>query len=332
MSSRRPKVVMTDTGIQAVEYDILEAAGAEVIETSCRTPEEVLAATAGADAILNVAAPVNRDVIRQLDKCLVISRYGVGVDTVDIPAATEAGILVANVPDFCWDEVADTAISLAMCVTRKIRLVDRAIRAGQWGAMLAKPLRKYRGSTLGILGFGNIGKAVAERALALKFDVIAYDPYVDPASVADRPVELVRFDELIERADVLTIHTPLTDETRHIIGEPELRRMKDTAVLINTSRGSVVDQPALCRALSEGWIAGAGLDVFEQEPPDPGDPILKLDNVVLTPHYASYTVEAYKELSVKAAENVVAVLRGKLPPYIVNPAVIEGWIRLKVKA
>lgn len=323
MAGKPFKAVSTDPQLFAPrdEAEILGEVGCEVVEVVCKSEEETIAACRDAHVILNTHAKISRRVIGELKEALVICRYGVGVDTVDIPAATEAGIIVANVPDFCWDEVADTAMSLILSVPRKVALLNGMVHRGIWNKDAARPIHKFRGATLGLFAFGNIARNVCQKAAPFGFRIIATDPQVDPEIVRDYPVTLVDFDTLLRESDLLSVHAPLTAETRHVFDEAAFRRMKPTAYFFNLARGPVHDQAALTRALQEGWIAGAGLDVLEKEPPDPNDPLLKLDNVVFTPHYASYTEEAYRELQRKTGENAASVLRGEFPTYFVNPEV-----------
>jgi len=304
-----------------VERDILARVGVEIIPAVCKTEEETIAACRDAHAILTASAPFTRRVIAELEEALVISRYGIGVDTVDVPAATQHGIIVANVPDFCFDQVADTAMSLILSVPRKVTYMSSLIRQGVYKRDLAKPIHNFRGAVLGLVAFGNIAKNVVGKAVPFGFRIIAFDPYLKPEGVRPFPVRLVDFDTLLRESDIISVHAPLTSETRHLFNEAAFRKMKPSAFFINVGRGPVHDQQALYRALKEGWIAGAGLDVLEKEPPDPADPILSLDNVVFTPHYASYTEEAYHELRVKTAENAAAALRGAFPKYVYNPDV-----------
>jgi D-3-phosphoglycerate dehydrogenase / 2-oxoglutarate reductase len=321
--SGKLKAVCTDSHLfpPREELEILGKLGCEVVSAACKSEEETIAACRDAHAVLNTSAKITRRVIAELKDAVVICRYGIGVDTVDIPAATERGIVVANVPDFCFDEVADTAMSLILSVPRKVHLLNAAVHKGIWNKEAAKPVRKFRGSTLGIYAFGNIGRNVAARAVPFGFRILVHDPYLTPDQVREYPVTLVDFDTLLRESDLLTVHAPLTDETRHKFNEAAFRKMKSSAYFFNLGRGPIHDQRALTRALAEGWIAGAGLDVLEKEPPDPADPILKLDNVVFTPHYASYTEEAYRELQLKTAQNAAAALRGEFPKYVVNPEV-----------
>ena len=319
------KVVAVDSVrmVPTVEREILAEAGAELVTADCHGEEDLIRATRDAHALLVSLSQITRRVMATWSRVRVIARYGIGVDTVDLKAATDHGILVTNVPDFCYDEVSDTAMSLILAVTRKVVRMHSLVSRGVYNRKLAMPVYKARGQTLGLLAFGRIARAVARKAAPFGFRVLAHDPYVQPESLAGQPVELVGLEELLARSDVLSIHAPLTPETRHIVGESQLRLMKPTAYLVNTSRGPVVDQKALTRALQEGWIAGAGLDVLEKEPPDPEDPILGLDNVVLTPHYASYTEESYVEVREKAARQVVQGLRGEVPTYLVNREVLK---------
>lgn len=307
-----------------VERDILAQVGCTLVPAICKSEEEIIAACRDAHAILNSSAKISRRVIQELKEALVICRYGIGVDTVDIPAATEQGIIVANVPDFCFDQVADTAMSLILSVPRKVTYLSTLIRQGVYNREVAEPIHNFRGATLGLVAFGNIPRNLIRKAIPFGFRVLAYDPYLTPEAVREYPVTLVDFDTLLRESDIVSVHTPLTDETRHMFDEAAFRKMKPSAYFMNLGRGPVHDQKALTRALKEGWIAGAGLDVLEKEPPDPGDPILTLDNVVFTPHYASYTEEAYHELRVKTAENAAAVLRGEFPKYLYNPEVREN--------
>jgi len=314
------------------ERKILAEVGAELIAMECRSEEETIQATAGAHAVLNASAKITSRVIETLKDCLVIARYGIGVDNVDLPAATAHGIIVCNVPDFCFEEVSDTAMSLILAATRKVCQMSHLVKRGIWDRKLAKPIHKFSKQILGLIAFGNIARTLVKKAQPFGFKIIAYDPYVSPEVGKTYGVELIDLDTLLKESDVISIHAPLTEETFHLIGEAELKKMKPSAVLVNTGRGPIVDGKALYEALKEGRIAGAGLDVMEKEPPDPRDPLLSLDNVVFTPHYGSYTEEAYYELGFKAAQGAASVLRGEFPKYFVNQEVKEKarmlqWVR-----
>ncbi len=317
------KVVATDTHLFPLreELEVLAGLDCSVVSAVCTSEEETIAACRDAHVVLDTNAKISRRVIGELRDVLAVCRYGVGVDSVDIPAATEHGIIVANVPDFCFDEVADTAMSLILSVPRKVHLLNAMVHRGIWNKDAAKPIHKFRGATLGLFAFGNIARNVCRKAAAFGFRVIACDPYVAPERVRDYPVTLVDFATLLATSDLISVHAPLTAETRHRFDESAFRQMKPSAFFFNLGRGPLHDQQALTRALTERWIAGAGLDVLEKEPPDPADPLLQLDNAVFTPHYASYTEEAYQELQRKTGENAAAVLRGEFPTYLVNPEV-----------
>jgi len=327
------KAVYTDQHVipAGPEREILAAVEAELFVAECRSEEETIRAAAGAHAVLNASAKLTSRVIETLKDCLVIARYGIGVDNVDIPAATAQGIIVCNVPDFCFEEVSDTAMSLILATTRKVCRMSQLVKQGIWDRSLAKPIHTYGKQTLGLIAFGNIARALVKKARPFGFKIITHDPYVAPEVGKDYGVEMVGLDTLLRESDVVSIHAPLNQETFHFIGEAQLKKMKPSAFLVNTGRGPVVDGKALYRALKEGWIAGAGLDVMEKEPPDADDPLLTLDNVVLTPHYASYTEESYYELQMKAAQGAASVLRGEFPKYFVNQEVKEKARMLQLK-
>jgi D-3-phosphoglycerate dehydrogenase / 2-oxoglutarate reductase len=307
----------------SVEPKILAEVGAELVAVQCKNQDEVIALTKDADAVLASLTPMTRPVIETWTKMKVIARYGIGVDSVDLQAATDHGVYVTNVPDFCYDEVSDTALSLILAITRKVVAMHQLVKQRVYNRGLAYPIHKLRGKNLGLVALGRIAQAVARKAIPFGFKILAYDPYVKPETFIDFPVEFVGLEDLLKQSDVVSLHTPLTSETRYMIGQAQLQMMKPTAFLINTSRGAVVEQAALIKALKEGWIAGAGLDVLEKEPPDPNDPILDLDNVVFTPHYASYSEEAYQEVREKAARQIVQVLRGEIPTCLVNREVLR---------
>jgi len=264
----------------------------------------------------------------------VIARYGTGVDIVDVEAATRHDVLVTNVPnEWCENEVADHAMALLLAVARKITVYDRATRSGTWQWQSGAPIHRLRGSVLGLLSFGAIARAVAARAAGFGMRITAHDPFVSAEDIAAAGAEAVSFDELVTESDCLVIQAPLTSETHHLFDEVQLRRMKPTAILINTARGPIVDDRALQRALTEGWIAGAGLDDIEEEPAKVRDwrannPLFGLDNVVITPHAAYYSEEAISTVRNFAAEEVVRVLTGQRPLSPVNAdSLAEDWSR-----
>jgi D-3-phosphoglycerate dehydrogenase len=271
-------------------------------------------------------ATISARVIADLAECRVIARYGTGVDIVDVDAATRHDILVTNVPsDWCENEVADHAMALLLAVARKVKVYDRATRGGTWQWQTGAPIHRLRGTVLGLLSFGAIARAIAARAAGFGMRITAHDPYLTAEQMAAAGAQAVSFDELVTGSDCLVIQAPLTAETHHLFDEVQLRRMKPTAILVNTARGPIVDDRALNRALSEGWIAGAGLDDIEEEPAKirdwrPDNPLFRLDNVVITPHAAYYSVESIGTVRRFAAEEVVRVLRGQPPLSPVNAA------------
>jgi D-3-phosphoglycerate dehydrogenase len=313
-----------------IERAIIEGAGLRLATAQCKTEDDVIAVARDADAIIAQYATVGAKAISALTRCEVIARYGTGTDIVDVDAATRRGILVTNVPnDWCENEVADHAMTLLLGAARKICRYDQATRAGIWRWQTGEPIHRISGRTLGLLSFGAIAQAICRRAAGFGLRVIASDPYMPAADIADRGAAPVSLEELLDQADYLVIQAPLTKETHHLIGEPELRRMKPTAILINTARGPIVSDQALYKALSEGWIAGAALDDIEEEPakrPDwtPANPLFGLDNVIITPHAAYYSEEAIHTVRDFAASEVVRVLTGQPPLSPVNAVQIAN--------
>jgi D-3-phosphoglycerate dehydrogenase len=316
------KVVVTDYDYPSLDLErkVLEEIDPEFVGAHCTTEEEVITATKNAHGILNQYAPITKRVIRLLDRCKVISRYGVGVDNIDVEAATHVGIIVANVPDYCVDEVSTHAMALILACARKVPYLSTTVKEGKWDFAVGKPLFRSQGRVLGLFGLGKIGRGVVQKAKGFDFQIIAYDPYI---SEAKEKVELVSFSELLSNSDFISIHAPFTQETKHSFGKAEFKAMKKDAYLINTARGAIVDEFVLYRALKEGWIAGAALDVMEKEPPDLNNPLLKLNNLIITPHVSYYSEESYAELKIKAAQAVLDVLKGGLPEAMVNPQVVK---------
>ena len=318
-------VAVTDHVFPDLEQErkLLADAGHELRSGSnAASVEEVQEAVAGADAILNCYAPMPAEVIRGLDRCVVIARYGIGLDTIDLDEATAKGIVVTNVPDYCIDEVSDHALALLMSVARGVTLLDRHVRSGSWTPSDARPIHRLRGQTLGLVGFGRIARALGAKAAPLGFRIVTTDPFVPEEVVRQAGAEPVTLEELLAAADVVSIHAPLTADSRHLIGAAELALMKPGAILINTSRGPLVDLDALRTALAEDRLGGAGLDVLEVEPPAADDPLLHRDDVIITPHAAFYSEESLEELQRKAVEQVIEALAGRTPPYAVNAAAL----------
>ena len=306
----------------ADEQAVADAAGAELVIAQSRSTEELVAACAGAEGILVQYATITAEVMDALPDLKVVGRYGVGVDSVDVAAATARGIAVCNVPDYGTEAVSDHAIGLALSVARGIPRLDRGVRAGSFDLPVVRPLYQTSGRVFGVVGLGLIGTATARKAAGLGYEVIGYDVRADPAEETFHGVRSVSLDTLLERSQVISMHTPLTPETRDLLGAAELARVRPDAIVVNTSRGGVVSTDALVEALREGRLAGAGIDVHDVEPVPSGHPLLDFDNVVLTPHLAWYTEESYGELKRRTVENVVEVCAGRAPRNIVNPEVL----------
>ena len=325
------KVVISDWEYEDLRYEeeILRHSDIELVTAQCKTVEDMIEVCKDADAIINQYAPISRKVIESLEKCKVITRYGVGVNTVDLDAANEKGICVANVPDYCKDEVADHALALLMSWTRKVVIANHHVKSKNWDFKVTLPIYRLRGRVLGLIGFGMIPQSLADKVKPLGLKVVAYDPYIPEEVAREKGVTLLSLDELCRQSDFISVHAPLLPATKGMIGKEQFRLMKRNAIIINTSRGPVIDEEALIDALSQKMIAGAALDVVEVEPIDSNNPLLKMENVILTPHVAWYSEEAAIEMRSKAAMGVVDVLiHGEYPKYLVNKQVKEK-VRLK---
>jgi len=311
-----PTVAITYEGMGAgdIEETVLAETGARVVRIKDFADTDVRAA----DAIMVTTRPVAADFLGTLTRCRIVSRVGVGLDNVDIAAATERGIWVVNVPDYAIDEVATHAVALALAHMRRIPQWGAATRAGTWDGGTANTMRRPGALTFGVLGCGRIGGAAAAKARGLGMRVIAHDPYLAPETIRATGAEPVDWDTLLREADYLSLHTPLTAETRRIVDANAFARMKPGAYLVNTARGGVVDEEALLDALRRGTLAGAGLDVLTVEPPPPDHPLLRDERVTVTPHVAWGSVESSQDVRTKAAQEVVRVLRGERPRYPAN--------------
>jgi D-3-phosphoglycerate dehydrogenase len=304
------RVVVTDSQFADIEIEraVLAAVGAVVERVSALTAEDVVRTARDADGLLVQWAPVDAGVIAALEKCRVISRYGIGVDNVDVAAAASRGIAVTNVPDYCIDEVADHTIALVAACLRGFAPLGASIRGGRWEPTLpGRSVRRFSETTLGVVGMGRIGQLVARRAKGLGMNVVGFDPYTNTNQ--DVPM-MASLHDLLSESEVVTLHCALVPDTRNLIGRAEFTAMRSTAFLINTARGALVDEVELVDALRSGSIAGAGLDVFDTEPLSESSPLRSFDNVVLTPHSSWFTLEALEALRRRAAENVAAVLTG----------------------
>jgi len=318
------KFVVTECDHDAFDDEraVIGGAGAELVIAQSRNAAELVANSAGAAGILVQYASITAEIMDALPDLRVIGRYGVGVDSVDVDAATDRGIAVCNVPDYGTESVSDHAIGLALSVARGIPRLDRGVRAGSFDLTAVRPLYQTAGRVFGVVGVGLIGTATARKAKGLGYTVIGYDIKAEPGKATFHGAPSVSFDELLERSQVLSLHVPLTDVTRHMIGAPQLARMRRDALVVNTSRGGVIDTDALVEALRAGTIRGAAIDVHEQEPIAPDHPLTTFDSVVLTPHLAWYAEESYSELKRRTAQNVVDVAVGRAPRDIVNPEVL----------
>ena len=301
--------------------DVLSRIGAELQLASANTPEAILQVAADADALLVTYAKITGNMIRQLTRCRIISRFGIGVDNVDLAEATRAGIVVTKVPDYCIDEVSDHTMALLLAAARKIPFSNGQVHAGTWRMPAVVPIHRLRGRVLGLVGFGRIPQLVAPKAKPFGLTVVAYDPFVSADVFARAGVERVDFAQLLAMSDYVSIHSPLLPETKGLFNAAAFCQMKPTAYLVNTARGPIIDEAALASALDAGEIAGAALDVMTEEPPV-GSPLVGRDNVILTPHTSFYSEESLVELQTKAAEEVVAVLSGRAPRNAVNPDVV----------
>jgi D-3-phosphoglycerate dehydrogenase len=257
----------------------------------------------------------------------VIVRYGIGYDTVDVDAATDNGIVVVNIPDYCFEEVSNHAVTLILACAKKLISLDVCVKRGEWkkGVESLAPMGPINGETLGLIGCGNIGRRTARKAQCFDLITIGYDPYADELLAKDHGISLTSLPDLLEQSDYISIHTPLNSETRHLIGEKEFRLMKKSAYIINTARGGIIDENALIKALEEKRIAGAGLDVFENEPLDPKSPLIMMQNVVTLPHSAYYSEIADKRLRTSVGQEAARVLAGHWPKNAVNRNVIPKF-------
>jgi len=320
------KVAVADSVFPTLDpaREVLARVGAELQLASASTPEAIMPIATDADAILVTYARITGEMIGRLTKCRVISRFGIGVDNVDIAAATAKGIVVTKVPDYCIDEVSDHTMALLLALVRKIPFVNAQVHGGTWKMPSVVPIHRLRGSVLGLVGFGRIPQLVAPKAQAFGITVIAYDPFVPKEVFLAAGVEGVEFETLLKTSDYVSIHSPLVPETKGLFNAEAFGRMKPGAYLVNTARGPIVDEAALAAALDAKQIAGAALDVMVQEPPPAGHPLFGRDNVILTPHTSFYSEESLVELQTKAAQEVVAVLSGQAPRNPVNPEAVRA--------
>ncbi len=301
----------------AIEQKVLQDICPEIRWHACLAEDEIIAKCADGEGLLIQYAPMTRRVLEKLPHCKVIARYGVGVDTIDLKAAAELGIVVSNVPDYGTQEVSDQALALMLCMTRKIAQASALVKNGQWDFRLMHPVYRHQVQTIGIVGIGRIGQAMAHKTHALGMKVLAHDPHIKPESLPDY-VTLTSLEEVLRQSDVVSLHCPLTEETRNMLDEKMLRLMKPSAYLVNTARGNIVDEAALDKLLTEKKLAGAAMDVLAKEPGPVTHPLFKHENFYCTPHMAWHSEESAQELKRKAAEEVRRVLNGEAPWYQVN--------------
>ena len=321
-----PLVVITDSNLPAheVEESVLIPAGFRVARADCRTESDVIEATQEADALIVQWAPITSRVLDGLDRCRLVSRLGIGLDMIDVGAATQRGIAVSNTPDYCTEEVAAHTIALALSISRGLSSLEGSLRRGDWAVAPNTPLvRRPSSAVFAVLGFGRIGSRVAEIAAAIGFDVVIHDRFVSDDEIRSRGFRPAGLEEALSAAHIASLHTPLTDDTFHLVGVDELELMGEQSFLVNTSRGELIDEAALARALEHGVIAGAGLDVFEDEPLAAESPLRTAPNLQLTPHAAWYSEEALAELPRCAAENVVTFFATGEAAAVVNPSSAE---------
>ncbi len=323
------KIVTPHGPVAGVGYDFemeaLKPLGAEIVEIAAASEDAFVDAAHDADALYAKGRPITKRIIDGLERCKVITLGSVGADSVDIAAATARGIPVTNIPDTFIEEVADHAMTLILATYRRLVVQDRLVRDGRWkeGRPMLYAFPRLMGQTLGFIAFGHVARAVALRARPFGVHMLAYDPYVEELAMSPYGVEPVGLVELLQRSDIVSMHAPATGDAYHMLKEEQFRLMKPGALFINTGRGPTVDEPALIRALQESWIAGAGLDVLETEPPGGNNPLLGMDNVILTAHVASASARFDPARKRRVGQELALVLRGRWPMSCVNPSVLE---------
>jgi D-3-phosphoglycerate dehydrogenase len=318
----RPIVAVTDSVFPSLDpaMKALARVNPEMRMSKSTGAEDILAVARDADAILVTYAKLPAELLQQLTRCKAIGRFGLGVDNIDVPAAAARGIVVTYVPDYCMQEVSDHAMALLLALARKVPFSNKLVQAGRWEMPAVAPLRRLEGQVLGLIGFGNIPRALAPKAKAFGLKVVAYDPYASKEVFASAGVESMSFDDLLARSDFISVHAPLLPATRGLVNAAAFAKMKKGALIVNTARGPLIDEPALIAALDSGRLGGAALDVVTTEPLAKDSALLSRDNVILTPHTAFYSVEALEELQTKCASDVARVLSGEKPVYPVKAA------------
>jgi D-3-phosphoglycerate dehydrogenase len=326
-------VLVTDYTWASVEpeAEVLAAVGARLLVAETGEEDELVSLAGEADGILTCFAKVTPRVVAAAERLQVIGRYGIGVDNIAVEEATRRAIPVTNVPAYCLDEVTEHVLAMVLSHARSLRSYDRAVHEGDWSLARGAPIHRVAGRVLGIVGYGKIGQRLGAKARGLELQTIAYDPMLPPEQIREAGAEPVSLADLAARADFVSVHVPLTNETRDHFDEKLLRSMKPTAFLVNTARGGIINQDALVKALEQGWIAGAGVDVFEPERLPVDHLLLAQDSLIPTPHVAFYSEESVRDLEILAAQNVAAILSGRRPPSVVNPEVLDDprWAHLR---
>ncbi|HEX9017480.1 MAG TPA: C-terminal binding protein [Chloroflexota bacterium] len=325
------KVVLTDHvfPVASLVSEVLRLTGTHLEVHHVKDEAGLIEITHDADAVLVEMAHITRRVVEKMERCRLIGRHGVGYDTLDVDAATDHGIMACNVTDYCTAEVADQAMALLLGLSRSLFSADREVRSGGWDVYAAcSTNRRLDGQTLGLVGYGNIGRAVGRRAQGFGIKLLAYDPYMSAEAIAAAGAKKVELEELLRESDLVSLHLPLSAATHHIVNSERIAMMKPTALLVNTSRGGLVDLSALAVALKNGKLAGAGLDVFEKEPPARDDPLLKMSNVIVSPHSGFFSEQSIFDLHSRQAQQVAAALEGRRPDNLLNPAVLEKLKRV----
>lgn len=319
------RVLITDYAWNSLDRErkVLAKVGATLVSAKTGDEDELAMLAANVEGILTCWKRVSQRVIQNAPRCVAIARYGIGLDNIDVSFATQSGIIVTHVPSYCVEEVAEHAMALLVSLARKVTFYDRAIKRGVYNLQSETPLYRISGKTLGILGFGKIAKVLCRKAASFGLKILVCNPRLRKSELAGYAVEAVGLQELLGRSDFISIHVPLTPETRHLFNLDSFRQMKSSAFLINTSRGDIIDTNALLIALDEGLIAGAGLDVLAKEPPVPNDPLILHPRTIITPHAAFNSEESLQELQETVAQQMADVLSGRLPPFVVNPEVLE---------
>ena len=322
------KVVLTDREFESIniEEEVLAKVDAELLDFQVKDEQDVIAVVKeiNPDAVIMQYANLTRRVMENMPKCQIISKYAIGLDRIDITAATEHDICIGNVRDYCTDEVSTHAVALLLDLTRKVSLLNAQLKnTGEWGYNNAKKIYNLRGMTLGLNGFGKIAQLVAEKMKPFGVEIIACSPSVPADFARKRGVELVSFDELVKRSDVLSTHVPDKEGTRGLFNKAVFKNMKNSAYLINTGRGTAINEPELIWALENKEIAGAALDVTDPEPIQKDSPLLAMDNVIITPHVAYYSEDSLERLQRLTAENVAQRLTGFAPRFLANPELKE---------